>query len=309
MFNSKRKYSTLFGQVCDIIDLSKSGILYRRFQEDFIVELEVRKRRAQLYRYQGVGAGICILAAFYLFYMVWEIDSDFIRWKFGIGSSALITVSICIVYALLVAIACLIMRLGSIKIAEILATECDPFLYEACIQKNSRLLYKDRLLCSLALAQHYQGNFDRAWETLQGINVYKLHGIHRANYYILMSDQYFKRGMGQQVRELEERYRQSVKTKNKREWKYFETLCAGNNLTRALENQDYQAAAGFLGERIALNGNASRPWTRVIFALKEAQIYLGLGEKESARLCLKYVVENGNRMWCVQEALRLSERI
>ena len=124
-----------------------------------------------------------------------------------------------------------------------------------------------------------------------------------------MSDQYFKRGMGQQVHELEERFRQSVRAKNKREWKYFETLCAGNNLTRALENQDYQAAAGFLGDRIALNGNASRPWTRVIFALKEAQIYLGLGEKESAKLCLKYVVDNGNRMWCVQEAMRLSEGI
>ena len=273
------------------------------------MELEVRKRRTQLYRYQGVGIGICILAAAYLPYMVWEIDSDFIRWKFGIGISALISISICLVYALLVAVACLIMRFGSLKIAEILATECDPFLYEACLQKSSRLLHQDRLLCSIALAQHYQGNFDRAWETLQEINVYKLRGIHRANYYILMSDQYFKRGMGQQVHELEERFRQSVRAKNKREWKYFETLCAGNNLTRALENQDYQAAAGFLGDRIALNGNASRPWTRVIFALKEAQIYLGLGEKESAKLCLKYVVDNGNRMWCVQEAMRLSEGI
>lgn len=79
-------------------------------------------------------------------------------------------------------------------------------------------------------------------------------------------------------------------------------LCAGNNLTRALENQDYLAAFGFLCKRMELNGNTVRPWMKVNCAMKEAQIYLGLGEKESARLCLDYVVAKGGRMRCVQEA-------
>ena len=96
-----------------------------------------------------------------------------------------------------------------------------------------------------------------------------------------------------------------ARLRRKRDWKYFEMLCAGNNLTRAIENQDYQSASRFLHERIDLNGNAVRPWMKVNYALKEAQIYLGLGEKESAKLSLNYVVSKGNRMWCVQEAQRI----
>lgn len=291
------------------------------------MELEVRRRRAQLYRYRGAGIGICILGAVYLFYMVFGIDSYVMAWRFGNGISMLVTASVCIVYALIAAIACLIIRLGSVKIAEILAEECDPYLYEACIRRSGMVLYKDRILCNIALAQHSQGNFDRAWETLQGINPRKLKGIFRANYYILLSAQYFKRGMGMQVRELEQaflrsisrqtQYRQEYERMNgtaavtdarlrrKRDWKYFEMLCAGNNLTRAMENQDYQSASRFLHERIDLNGKAIRPWMKVNYALKAAQIYLGLGENESAKLSLNYVVSKGNRMWCAQEAQRI----
>ncbi len=291
------------------------------------MELEVKRRRAQFYRYQGVGLGICILAAVYLFYMIFGIDSYIIAWKFGNGIAILVTTSIGIVYALLVSIACLVIRMGSVRIAEILATECDPFLYEACIRKSSMALYKDRILCNIALAQHSQGNYDGAWETLQGINTHKLKGIFRANYYILLSAQYFQRGMGIQVHELEEAFRRSIsrqtpyqqeyqrnlpagvsaRTRRRRDWKYFEMLCAGNNLTRALENQDYGAASRFLHERMDLDGNTVRPWMRVNYAFKEAQIYLGLGEKESAKLSLQYVVSKGNRMWCVKEAQRLLE--
>ena len=79
-----------------------------------------------------------------------------------------------------------------------------------------------------------------------------------------------------------------ARLRRKRDWKYFEMLCAGNNLTKAIEN-----------------GNTVRPWMKVNCALKEAQIYLGLGENESAKLSLNYVVSKGNRMWCVQEAQRI----
>lgn len=277
------------------------------------MELEVRKRRAQLHRYQAAGFGIYFLAAAYLFYMVLGIDSYFIVWKFGRGISALVTASICIVYALISACACLVIRLGSVRIAEILTTECDPFLYEACIRKSSRVLYKDRILCNLALAKHCQGNYDSAWETLQAVNVRKLKGVFRANYYILLSAQYFRRGMGMEAHELEETFRQSISHaapyQRKRDWKYFEMLCASNNLTRALANQDYQAASRFLHERMDLDGNTVRPWMKVNYALKQAEIYLGLGETKSAKLSLKYVVSKGNRMWCATEAQRRLESL
>ena len=288
------------------------------------MEMEVRKRKAELYRYQGVGFGIYILASAYLFYMVLGIDSDYISWKFGEGIAVLVTASICIVYALFVAAAGLVIRLGACRILEILATECDPFLYEACIRRNNKLLFRDRLMCNIALAQHCQGNFDRAWETLQGIDVRKLKGIFRVNYYILLSAQYFKRGMGLKVRELEEGFLRSIsgqtqyqqeygqmncRGRKRKEWRYFEMLCAGNNLIRALENQDYHAASRFLYDRMELNGNVEKPWTKVNYTLKAAKIYLGLGDRESAKLCLEYVVSKGNRMWCVQEAERILEAL
>ena len=68
---------------------------------------------------------------------------------------------------------------------------------------------------------------------------------------------------------------------------------------------DYQAAAEFLQKRIELNGTVSHTWMRVGYAFKEAQIYLGLGEKESARMKLEYVALNGGRMWIATEARRL----
>ncbi len=267
------------------------------------MELEVRKRRAQLHKYQGIGFGIVIVAVVYLLYMIFGMDTYYMIWAFGGGISFLVIVSVFLVYALLAAAGYLVMRKGSVKISEIMSEECDPFLYEACISKNRRGLYKDRILCNLALAQHYQGDYDREWQTLQGIHVQKLKGIFKVNYYILLCDQYFRRGMGLQVRDLEEAFRRSIR--GKRDQKYFEMLCAGNNLTRALENEDYPSASKFLEERFDLNGGISKTWMRVLYAFKLAQVGIGLGEKESARLHLEYVVLKGNCMWCAGEAKRM----
>ena len=99
----------------------------------------------------------------------------------------------------------------------------------------------------------------------------------------------------------------AVQSRRKSDWKYFQMLCAGNNLTRALENQDYPAASRFLYERLDLNGNVIRPWMKVNYTFRQAQIYLGLGEKESAKHCLQYVVSKGNRMWAAREAQRILE--
>ena len=214
------------------------------------MESEVKKRKAQLYKYQGIGFGICILGIIYLCCMISGIDTYYVEWAFGRGVSFLLSFSIILVYALFVAAGCIVARRGGVRISEILSEECDPFLYEACISGRGRLFYRERVLCNLALARYYQGNYDKAWETLKGIDPHKLRGIFKANFYILLSDLYFKRGMGMGVRGIEEEFRQSMK--GKREQRYFEMLCAGNNLTRALENQDYLSGAWRKGECAAL---------------------------------------------------------
>lgn len=268
------------------------------------MELEVRKRVAQYRKRKCLGVAVWIIGAFNFLYLLFKIDSR-IKWIIGGYGCFIIGISQLLLTLVLFIICEIIIMSGMSKISSALSMDCDPFLYEACILKSGSFLYKDRFLCNQAMAQYYQGKFELAWETFQRIEEYKLKGKFKLNYYILMSSLYFRRGMGQQVRELEEAYRKTAQ--NKRERKNFQMLCASNNLTRALENKDYSTAFQFLQERMELNGNLSQTWTKVGFSFKEAEIYLGLGEKESARHKLEYVAEKGGRLFYVQEARQMLE--
>lgn len=272
------------------------------------MEQEVIKRLAQCRKRKWTGVGICALAIVYLIYLeIIKMDYYTMHWAFGRVGSFLVTVSVFVVYAVIALISIFIVRSGEVKILQILTEECDPFLYEACINTRRPLLYKNGYLCNRAIAQYYQGNFNLAWETFQQINPQKLKGMHWVNYYILLSDLYFKKGMGNQVTELEEAMRRVIK--NKKDQKNFQVLCTGNNLIRAVENKDYETAFRFLQERIELGGNVTQKWIRVNCAWWEAKVYIGLGEKKSARLKLEYAVANGGRLYCAQNAKQLLEEL
>lgn len=268
------------------------------------MELEVKRRLAQYRKCKCLGIAVWIIVAFHFLYLLFKIDSR-ITWLIGGYGYFILGFGLLLLTLILFVICEMIIMVGTSKISSALSMDCDPFLYEACILKSGGFWHKNRLLCNQAMAQYYQGKFELAWETFQRMEVYKLKGKFKLNYYILMSSLYFRRGMGQQVRELEEAYRKTAQ--NKREKKNFQILCASNNLTRALENKDYTAAFRFLQERMELNGNLSQTWTKVGFYFKEAEIYLGLGEKESARLKLEYVTEKGRRLFYVQEARQMLE--
>ena len=138
------------------------------------MELEVKRRKAQIYIQQGIGVGIIVLAAVYLFYMTLRIESYYLLMAFGRGVLFLTNISIGIVYILIVVIGALVMRFAAVRLHSILTKECDPYLYEACISGQSRLVFKDRLLVNLALAQHSQGDYERAWRMfieLRGLSV------------------------------------------------------------------------------------------------------------------------------------------
>ena len=62
------------------------------------MELEVKRRKAQIYIQQGIGVGIIVLAAVYLFYMTLRIESYYLLMAFGRGVLFLTNISIGIVY-------------------------------------------------------------------------------------------------------------------------------------------------------------------------------------------------------------------
>lgn len=271
------------------------------------MELRIRQVMSCYHRRKWAGIAVCAAAIIYLVYLI-IFKMDY-RITFVVGgfASFLLTVSVFIAYCAAAVVSVLLVRFGVTAITNTLSRDCDPYLFEACLSRLPVLFYKDRAACNFAMAQYYQGNFERSWETMQCINVYKLKGIFKINYYIMMSALYFRKGMGDRAAELEQAYRAGIKSKKDK--KYFRKLCAGNNVFRAMENKDYEAAFRFLREREELNENVFQRWQKVGSSMREAQIYAALGEKESARLNIQYVLENGGRLFYIEEAKKLSEEL
>ncbi len=74
--------------------------------------------------------------------------------------------SVYISFFLIAVIAFFIRWTGFVIINKVHSEQCDPFLYEACIEKLRSGLFPDRLLCNRAIAQYHQGNYERSYETL-----------------------------------------------------------------------------------------------------------------------------------------------
>lgn len=256
-------------------------------------------------QYKYISWGIVLLDIIFLIYMVvFKMDYR-ISYIVGGFASLLLTVSVFALYAVIAAAAVFVKWIGALKIDQALYEDCDPFVYEACLNKLRTLFYKERFACLHAMSQYYQGNVRGAEEILRNVNLYKLKGIYKLNYYIIMSAILFRRGEGMRAAELEQSYRARMKKNNKREQMYFRILCAGNNMYRAMENKDYQSAFKFLEQRKENEGGKTRKWTLIGFSMWEARICKAMGDVESARQRLNYVISEGGRLVYVTEAENL----
>lgn len=270
-------------------------------------ELKAEGIMRQYRRHKYICWGIVLLDIIFLVYMViFKMDYGL---SYVVGSLAafLLTVSVFVMYAVIAAIAVFVKWVGAARIDKALYDECDPFVYEACLRKLHPLFYKERFACLYAMAQYYQGNFQRAEEILRNVNLYKLRGMYKVNYYIIMSSILFKKGEGMRVAELEQSYRAGMK--NKKEQMYFKILCAGNNMYRAMENKDYQSAFRFLAERKENECGRIRKWTLIGFGMWEARICAAIGDIQSARQHISYVMTEGGRLVYVDEARKLLRKI
>lgn len=271
------------------------------------MELELRQIISKYRTRRGLSFAVLAAGiAYFLYLTIFKLDYR-LGLVFGGVASVLLTVSVFLVFFIVWAAAMLLSLTAVNIIVSVLTDRCDPYLYEACLIRTAGPFYRDRLECNRAVAQYAQGNFARAFETLQHVNVYKLKGQFRLNYYTLLSDIYFCRGMGMQVTELEKAYRAGMKD-SKKEQKYFQRFCMSNNVTRAMENKDYKKAFEFLCGQRELNAGEAKLWNRVAFSYIEAKIYQGLGEDECARLKLAYVVKNGGKLFYAAKAQEMLKK-
>ena len=251
------------------------------------IELKAGEIMRKYRQYKYISWGIVLLDIIFLIYMVvFKMDYR-ISYIVGGFASLLLTVSVFALYAVIAAAAVFVKWIGALKIDQALYEDCDPFVYEACLNKLRTLFYKERFACLHAMSQ------------------YKLKGIYKLNYYIIMSAILFRRGEGMRAAELEQSYRARMKKNNKREQMYFRILCAGNNMYRAMENKDYQSAFKFLEQRKENEGGKTRKWTLIGFSMWEARICKAMGDVESARQRLNYVISEGGRLVYVTEAENL----
>lgn len=260
---------------------------------------ECRKRK-------WISNAIVVLDIILLVYLA-IFKHEYISYMVGGFTYFLIVLSVFSLYGVIGAAAIFIRYQGMIKIDRAFFEECDPFVYEECLNRLHIVFYKERFALLHAMARYYQGDSRGAEEMLRNINLYKLKGAYKVNYYILMSSIFFEKGEGMRVAELEQSYRAGVR--NKKEQIMFETLCANNNMIRAMENKDYQTAFRFLSERRGLERGKFRKWTNIAFSMFEAEIYACIGDGKSARMNLDYVLSEGGRLVYVKRAGELLQKL
>lgn len=267
---------------------------------DMELECEIQKRLHKYYKKLWITYGIIVLDIVYLIYMfVFKLGDDSCFWVFGGIGTILMNLSVFATYAAVGFGACLVKGYAALDNEKILYEECDPILYEGCMMRIKRPLFKNRANCALAIARYYQGDSDRAYNTLMQIRPEKLKKTFALNYYLILSAIYFERGMGDQVPELEQACKSRL-SNNAKGQKLFRHLCASNNLIRAMANKDYEAAFGFLKEMDRISTLSNYKLYQVLHSFHAAEIYANLGEKESAKMNLDFVIKEGNRL-CVRE--------
>ena len=264
------------------------------------MEAEVKKRLKPYYKWKGIALLIYIVGTVnYLYFIL--AGEDQLYWTSG-HIYVMLQFGMLVLFLLSLTLFQILYTVGNMKLASILSVEGDPFLFESCLCGRAFGIKKRDFLLNQAIARFYQGNFEGAWESIQKIRPEKLKRTLLLNYYIIRSALCFRLGMDEQAAVLEEEYRRRLKPKQAAN---YQILCTGNNVHRAMKNQDYEAAFRFLQERMELNKNRTALYAWVSQAYLEAKIARGLGEIETARMKLQYVIDKGNRLYYVQEAKQM----
>lgn len=191
-----------------------------------------------------------------------------------------------------------------------LENNCDPY---PLLEETKKLLtYKNpkaagqNLLINHCVALRCTGEYQKVYDTLSAINIDKYAGtlpFVKCVYYNNLMDVCLLLEKNEQAELL---YAKTTMLyadiKNRKQQKALapNALCA--KASDCFRRQDYAQTLRILGELKPANARMD-----VEIALLCAETYLKLGEPERAKAKLLYVIEHGNKLFCVAEARKLLE--
>ena len=190
------------------------------------------------------------------------------------------------------------------KFSRIVNEQCDPFLYAECLERMKLTqVSKNAYYYNLSAAYANQGDYDKAWKLLMKVNPTRMKGIFRNNYYLLKCQLLYEYKMIDQMKQVEDEFRLYIR--NKKDEVSFRTLCTQNNLYRAYLNKDYEAAYRFNAEYFEQIGLIKYRIQKVHFVYSTGLLDKEMGNNVSAKAAFRFVIENGNKLNCVEQAKQM----
>lgn len=261
-------------------------------------EIERRLRNYWLQRGIGIaGIALVILHGLLLFAGLGRV-----MWIWGY-TNAITRLSIILIHYVIVQILIFVVRGAEVHISESLTKFCDPFLYEACLYRIGGGTKKQ---LNLTLAQYYEGNFEQAWDTLSRISPEGLKKKYKYNYYMLKSSLLFQQERSEEVRGLEDEFQRTIG--GRQDTVYMQLLCASNNMKRALKNEDYLSAYGFLQDSIRLYPSDPQMWIKIGNIYWEGLLDHLCQNETGANAHFAYVEKYGGKLFYVQKVKKIKEK-
>ena len=260
-------------------------------------EVDRRVRRCRIR--QCLGWAAYALVVIHLLYMIFGVF-PMQAWMRAYGRG-MMQICVIVVHFAVLGILALVAKTGISWIYGALQKECNPYLFEACVYHIGFMGNENLKQLNLAIAQYYQGNFQQAMDTIMHTDPGSFKKTNRLNYYMLKSSLYFRFGMGDKVRELENEFQRRISSKQ--DAKNMQILCAVNNLKRARANKDYESAWRFYQEWLHLSDKGGADlWTKVGRAWQQAVLEQDCGNEAAARAAFTFVEKYGNRLFFVKDA-------
>jgi len=194
------------------------------------------------------------------------------------------------------------------KAARSLNEQCDPYPFlnetEDQLSYNHSKIYETVLLIDKCAALANLGEYQKVREILESINIDKYAGtlsLTKFCYYNNLADVYIHFGEIEKAEVWHNKSKQIFDDiKPEKSKSIYLSVLQNNAAEIAYEKKDYDKAQELINSSVVTNFRDS-----VYKALMIAKIYLAKGEKELAKRKLQYVVENGNKLYCVQIAKKM----
>ena len=246
---------------------------------------------------------IIVIVFWWLFWFIlWCVALDFGKW------TAAVCFALCVIfYTIWVdAAAGAVMK----PCLDTLNNKCDP--YPLLSETEKLLTYKNTenmkrtILINYAVALRDVGEYQRVYDLLKSVNIDKEPLVlNKCAYYNNLFDICTVLGKDEEARIWFEKYMQVYNDmKGKRAKEMLSSSVTAAKAMDAYMRGDYITAVNLINSNVPKNLRG-----RVESAMDYARACIALGESERAAEALSFIIQNGNKLYCVNEAAAMLRRI